>query len=337
MAIVLLALHASRQGGAVEHQQFFGRLSPRLEAMQRLRAPYNWVSMWWRQSLLQYVALWAASCWATCRVRARVNQPLRWFVVALPVLALGSVPLSWLLLEQMKWMLMPQVQPARALLFVTAIAQILMSAAGCQAAARRRAWEAAAWFAAVFLIPAMAPLLAWPTLPLAATAAGLTVATVGALALFRHSRRLGAAAVAAVALCATVAYPALASVHNYRLMETPELAALAAWARNSTPVDAVFLFPAAEHRSGDPGVFRARALRAVYVDWKGGGQVNYLPVFADEWWRRWQQVSGHLPARTHLSVYRTWGVQYVVTRAPAAIPGVAPIYRNRFYCVYAAR
>lgn len=335
VAIAVLAVHASWQGGAGEHQQFLGRLSPQLEAVQRLRAPYNWVSTWWRQALPQYLVLWAACGWATWRVRPRVNQALRWFLVLLPALAVCSVPLSWVLLEQVRWNLMPQVQPARALLFVTALAQIMLGAAGCQAAARRRPWEASAWFAAVFLIPAMAPLLAWPTLRVASVAGGLTLATVGALALLRQSRGLGAAAVAAVALCATWAYPALGQVQNYRRLETPALTSLADWARRSTPADAVFLFPAAEHRSGDPGVFRARALRAVYVDWKGGGQVNYLPVLADEWWRRWQAVSQHPPSEAQFGLYKTWGVDYVVTRA--AMPGAPAIFSNPGYWVYAVR
>jgi len=50
--------------------------------------------------------------------------------------------------------------------------------------------------------------------------------------------------------------------------------------------DAVFLFPDAG-RSLSLGVFRSEALRAVYVDWKGGGQVNFNRPFSEEWWRRW--------------------------------------------------
>ena len=336
-AMAVLALSAARQMGGDEHQQFFGRIGPALESLQRMRAPYNWVSTWWRQWVPQYVVLWLACGWATWRVRERVNVPLRWFVVLLPVLALGSVPLSWLLLEQMKWSLMPQLQPARALLFVTALAQIMLSVAACQAVARRRAWEGGAWFLVVFLLPAMTSLLTWPSLPVALTAAALALASVGALALLRRSRWLGGAAVAGVAVAAIFAFPMVAGVRNYRQLETPELRALAIWARGSTPRDAVFFFPAGEHRSGDPGVFRARALRAVYVDWKGGGQVNYLPVLAEEWWRRWTLASGHAPGVTARSAYAAWGVDYVVARPPNAMAGATPVYANRLYRVYAAR
>jgi hypothetical protein len=120
-------------------------------------------------------------------------------------------------------------------------------------------------------------------------------------------------------------------------METPEITALADWARTSTPADAVFLFPIDVRRSGVAGIFRARALRAVFVDWKGGGQVNYLPVLAEEWWRRWQLLTKHPPSDVALPLYRTWGVSYVVTRAADAISAAEPVYRNRAYRVYAAR
>ena len=50
----------------------------------------------------------------------------------------------------------------------------------------------------------------------------------------------------------------------------------------------MFLFPDAGH-SLYPGLFRSEALRAVYVDWKSGGQVNYLKDFAGEWYTRWQR------------------------------------------------
>lgn len=336
VAIAVLAFSALRQGGG-EQQQFFGRIVPGLEAVQRMRAPYNWVSTWWRQSIWQYLGLCLACGVATWRVRERVNGPMRWFIVMLPAVALLSVALSWLLLEQMKWSLMPQVQPARALLFVTAMAQIMMAAAACETAAKRRGWEAFAWLTLVFLIPVMPRLIEWPALPVAATAAVLSLASVGALGTLRRSRRWGAVAVAAVSVSAILAYPAFASVHNYPQIETREMTALANWARRETPVDSVFLFPADGHHSGAPGVFRARALRAVYVDWKGGGQVNYLPVLAEEWWRRWQLLTAHSPVNSPVSPYRGWGVDYVVTRSPDSVTAAAPVYSNPAYRVYAAR
>ena len=55
----------------------------------------------------------------------------------------------------------------------------------------------------------------------------------------------------------------------------------------NTPKDAVFQFGDAERRL-EPGVFRARAKRALYVDWKAGGQVNFLQPFAMLWAERWE-------------------------------------------------
>jgi len=46
--------------------------------------------------------------------------------------------------------------------------------------------------------------------------------------------------------------------------------------------DAVFLFPDAARAS--PRHIPHEALRAVYVDWKSGGQANYFRDFGDEWW-----------------------------------------------------
>ena len=68
---------------------------------------------------------------------------------------------------------------------------------------------------------------------------------------------------------------------NVEIHATPELAQLSAWARASTPPDAVFLFPDVAHGL-DPGIFRAEALRAVYVDWKSGGQANFYAAMARE-------------------------------------------------------
>ena len=54
------------------------------------------------------------------------------------------------------------------------------------------------------------------------------------------------------------------------------------------PPATIFVFPDAGHAL-DPGIFRCDALRAVYVDWKGGGQVNFFREFGEQWWFRWRQ------------------------------------------------
>jgi hypothetical protein len=116
---------------------------------------------------------------------------------------------------------------------------------------------------------------------------------------------------------------------------SPVLSQLSDWARSSTARDAVFLFPDAG-RSLEPGIFRAEGLRAVYVDWKGGGQVNYIPGFAEEWWFRWQQT---IAAGFHggdLAKYDGLGISYVVLQPKNRLPQ-APAFENQRYTVYAVR
>jgi hypothetical protein len=108
-----------------------------------------------------------------------------------------------------------------------------------------------------------------------------------------------------------------AGVRNYPQIHSQELDGLSAWARATTPIEAVFHFP----DSGKelyPGIFRARAERAVWVDWKGGGQVNFMEPLAREWWRRWSA----LPSGTG---------DYVVRKAGRC--GQAALFANAKYCV----
>src|SRR5204863_8993839 len=109
---------------------------------------------------------------------------------------------------------------------------------------------------------------------LAITLAGVTTFAT-AIAGMRWAR--------AVAVAAFFATPLLGGVVYYPQLHTPALAGLSAWARANTRRDAVFVFPGF-NRDLAPGIFRSEALRAVYVDWKGGGQVNYLKDLGEQWW-----------------------------------------------------
>ena len=147
VAAGVVAVAAAWQPGVVERQHFFFQNDPGLEQLQRLRAPYNWVSRWAGTLAWQYGLFWAASVVAIWRLRPQAG---RVFLIGLPVIGLLSVPASYLLLERLRWGLMSQVQPARALLFVTAMTLILAAAAGWRAGH----WaESAAWFTLAFWIP----------------------------------------------------------------------------------------------------------------------------------------------------------------------------------------
>jgi hypothetical protein len=139
----------------------------------------------------------------------------------------------------------------------------------------------------------------------------------------------------AAVTAAFFAIPVLGGVVNYPHLHSPELAQFSEWARGSTPKDSIFLFPDAG-RALYPGIFRSEALRAVYVDWKGGGQVNYLKGFGDQWWFRWQETMarGFTPAA--LPKYEALGVAYVVLLPENRLPRQAA-FENARFAVYPLR
>ena len=83
-------------------------------------------------------------------------------------------------------------------------------------------------------------------------------------------------AIVLAALIPFFAIPQSKLVENYPRIESADLRSLSEWARASTSGPALFLFPDSG-TSLEPGIFRARSLRGLYVDWKSGGQVNYFP------------------------------------------------------------
>jgi len=307
IAIAVLLLAASAQPGVKESQPFFSRITPELERLQRMRASYNWVSLWWSAEWWKHALAAGTVALGYWRVRK-----LGAFLIGLPLIGMLSVPLSYLLLEKLKWGLIPQVQPARTLLFVTAMAVLLAAVCGCLAVRSERWVEAFSWFSA-----AMVPPLVWSHWWLAAL--------LGAALVVAARYRWASAPVLAACY---FAIPMAGHIVNYPAIHTPELKALSDWAFKETPKDAVFMFPAAGRKS-DAGVFRSEALRAVYVDWKGGGQVNYLPELGHEWWLRWQDV---MQKPVNFDQYRQIGIDYAVV--PEALAGRQAVFQDGRYLVY---
>jgi hypothetical protein len=260
-AILLLAARGQEQ-----HQAFFSALTPGQEALQRMRTAYVYISAWPPITLRWHLLSFAVLVAVCVRLR-RVS----WLL--LPAIGLLSIPVSWLLLEKWHWGLIPQLQPMRALLFVTLGMQLMCASAAMLA---KRRGETAAWLA-LAIAPSVPAMLA-----------------------------------------------------RYPHLHTPELAQLSDWARANTPKDAVFLFPDSG-RNLAPGIFRSEALRAVYVDWKGGGQVNYLHDFGDDWWFRWQQTVARGYHREDLPRYEALGISYVVLPKRDA---AQPLFDNAAYAVY---
>jgi hypothetical protein len=322
IGILLIAARVQGQGGG--EQAFFAQLTPLQEQLQRMRASYAWISMWPPAVIVHHLILFAILAAAFVRLRHKSPPVLTFFLLGLPVLGLLSMPASWLLLEQWKWNLAPQVQPMRALLFVALMMQFLTAVAGVYAVTGRRYAEALAWFAVAYALPLLVGPPAWARPSLMLLLAATTV-----LVLWRAP-----VAAPAVGVAAFLVIP-LAGVVNYPRLHTPELAQLSQWARSSTPDDAVFLFPDAAHAL-DPGIFRCEALRAVYVDWKGGGQVNYLKDLGEQWWSRWQQTVGAGFQPADLAKYDALGIEYLVVQGRNRLPRPAA-FENSKYIAYRLR
>ncbi len=340
-AALLLGAFAWIQREAQDAGLLWRTLEADLEKLQRMRAAYNWISAWSAQWIQHYELLGVIALGAFLRLRQRASRELSWFLIGLPLVGLASLPVSWWLLDDGKWALIPQVQPARSVLFLTVMGLVAASVAGLHAVGRGRLWEGAAWLMAPFAIPTQSQVIQvlLPDLrqPLPSRRV-LLVAALVALAVLaawlESRRRRGVTAVCVVTmLAASFLIPSWGKVRNYPRLDHPELAQLCDWARTKTPPNAVFLFPDAG-KELHPGLFRGRALRAVYVDWKVGGQANFSRALAADWWSRWQRTmeAGFRPS--DLGRYEGLGIDFLVVSPEHRIPARTTAFENGRYLVY---
>jgi hypothetical protein len=299
--LALASLHQLEPG-------FYGRLTAGEEQLQRMRAAYVWITAWRPAQIIHWLIVLTIAIFAARR---------RSLLIAIAIVGVATMPLSYLLLDRMKWALIPQIQPMRALLFTALAMQFFAAVAAIKS---KRWWQSAAWFFAAYILavqPVFTETWAWkPVVVVAVLALATAVRPIAALAAF-------------------VALPLAAGIVNYPNLHTPDLAQLSTWAAASTPKDAVFLFPDAR-RNVDPGIFRADAQRAIYVDWKGGGQINYIKGFGEDWWFRWNQTMQARPTKALLPKYNGLGIEYIVVRPNNRLP-IPPLYENPSYLVYSTR
>ncbi len=331
--LVLLFVSSRLQPGLLERQPLLSIISPAVEQLQRLRAPYTWVSLWSWDVFGHYALLTGASALAMRRLRSRLT--VEHHIVFWGLLGAGtlSVPFSFATLEGMHWSMIPQFQPARATLFITALSIVLGAAAGIHAGLRRQYPETFAWMLIPFLLPVHKLIMPPYTIADAALIVSLSAAATAAVAVHVLTPRRAAAALAMAGLIAYFSIPLVGGVQNYPALWNRNIVELARWARTSTAREAVFLFP----KSGKdlhPGMFRAEAQRAIYVDWKGGGQVNYFEDLALEWWARWQGTILREASDAELAAR---GVDYVVVELKNIRHGPLPVYSNAGYAVYPVR
>jgi len=339
IGIAVLFISSQFQSGISEKQVFFNRITPELEKLQRMRAAYNWVSTWSYTLIGQYIFLWIVSLVAFFRVRPKAA---RLFLIGMPAIGLLSIPLSYVLLDKLKWGLIPQFQPARATLFITAFAVILSAAAGIRAAERKQWLESVAWFAIVIAVPVSARvfsiLLPDLTNPLIRRQFILTLILAIALTCVVYiqrwpNKRFSLPLLAGIALAPFFLLPRIGQVRNYTIADRSGIESLAQFARTNTPKDAVFLFGDAG-TSPAPSIFRAESDRAVYVDWKSGGQMNFHESFALEWWRRWQNTNALRFDPSKTDRLPALGIDYLVLSRTHRLDKWQPVFESNELSIY---
>jgi hypothetical protein len=326
----VLFLLAKTQPGVVAAQPFSSLLSDGQRAIQQTRAPYNWITLWPPRWALQYLLTGGLALGAVWRLRAALPAGMRTMFAGIVLIGFATVPLSFLLLEQLGWALFPQVQPMRALLYSHLFCQWLGMIAAVIEVKEQRWWAAGLWAMVPLSLALRGDILLMPADQGWKQGLVLGLIVVG-VALARWWPRREWAWVAA--LGAAWVYGEVLQARMHAPLETKPLRALAEWARTNTSVDAVFLFPDLGRRL-EPGIFRARAARAVYVCWKQGGQVNYFPDYAAKWWERWTRIlaPGHAPLDA--GDLRRRGVEYLVYTKESPAGDLQPVFLTAGYRVY---
>jgi hypothetical protein len=75
-------------------------------------------------------------------------------------------------------------------------------------------------------------------------------------------------------------------------------------------------------------------MRAVYADWKAGGQMNYSESIAEKWWRRGREVDGLRFDPAKIGRLRELGIDYLVLGRAHRLKDRAPVYENGEFVVY---
>ncbi|MCU0229256.1 MAG: hypothetical protein MUF01_16625 [Bryobacterales bacterium] len=314
-----------------------------LRDLHHLRAAYNYPSLWHPAVLWVPVGLGISALGVGWAIRKQAGADFRWFLLGVPLVGLLSIPFAWLSMEHWRWFLMAQLQPARALAFLYALAVPVFLGAGLLAVRQGR-WMAG-WlcFVAGLSIPFCNQLVffaganGWPATRFRYLwAPGLALLALLAFRLWTRRRVLAAVLLALVTVAPFGILREGMGTNAFATdARSAEIAELAAWAQAHTDADAVFAFPGFG-KGSQPGVFRAQALRAVYTDWKSGGQVNFSADFARLWWQRWNAV---MTAKGWQSAdaarLRALGIQYVVVPPGQAAPEWTPQFQNSAFVVYA--
>ncbi len=324
----------------VESQSLLGHLTERMVELQHFRTRYAWVSLWAGMDIWHYLAICVLALWGTSRIWPWLTRELRWFFVGMPIGGVLCIPLSYLLLEKLQFAIIPEFQPPRALLYTVGVASIACSIAALKAARDRRFFETFGWFLAVLALPInvrvfnlfrvddiqrLESILVW---------FGLSAFT--AWLCWQLSRTKAKLAIWAAPALAIAAIPVGAHVVNYQKMDKAPIVQVANWAAQNTWGSSMFLFPDAEHDLY-PGIFRALSQRALYVDWKSGGQVNYFQNFGDGWYSRFKHTMLGDFTALRLEKMLSLPVDYYVLKREHKLERIKPVFENSEFVVYDAQ
>jgi len=316
VAVLLLANLAQLQPQVGTGEGLFARLSASVAAIQQLRTPYAWVSLW-RHELWNYLALAVLGIWAAARVWPRLNRQMRWLVTGMGLAGIAAMCCSYLLVDRAHLATAAALEPSRLVIFTVLFTSLLCALAAVQALTRSRRLEAFAWFALVVALPLNARLLDFLRVLEKSHAFQLALC-FGIAALLTwtaRSRWLPLTFIATLmALGITTRVPFTES--------RPTVIELAKWAEQNTWGGSLFLFPDA---GGDlsPGVFRALSRRAIWVDWKTGMLAASSQALAVEWFQRWQNN----PSQP---------IDYYVYKREHRAAGIRIAFQNSEFCVYDA-
>ena len=150
--LLLLANLAQLQPGVIDSGAFFRRISPAWLTILRERTPEVMVSAWSAKAILFYLVVFTGGVVAGKRIWPSLNRQAKSMGAILVFGGLLSLPLSGMLLDVYHWSLIPQLQPARGLLFTVALCLGASAMAAMRALSSAKKFEAAGWCAFVLAI-----------------------------------------------------------------------------------------------------------------------------------------------------------------------------------------
>ena len=330
VAVLLVLMH--NQTGVTESTALLRRTGELEEALQRQVMSAGFLTEWSLRNFLDGLTEAALAALGWWRLRSRTSSPLRELLGGLAFTAAASLPFNWILRERAGWALLAGWEPMRAFVYVVLLAAVFAAVCGVLAIDQRRWIEGSAWLAAALVLPLKEALISRVADPnLIFLTAGLVAAALVGIWLADKTR---GATIVVAGLLPIVAIPLSGLKPAAPRVLTPGLEQLAAWAKAKTDENSVFLF-ADQGPSRGSGAFRARALRAVYVDYEGRALVNYFPEFTKLWWNRWTDTDRGNWAVTAEDFPRlaSFHIDYVVLRIDE-VPNRQPEYQNAEYRVY---